>query len=158
MLYDAALFFGVMFWQPSAAAMRRVEPQLKLLQQPKTTTVGVHIRTGDGVWGRRMTLEFTEAHMPLVFCADMVTRRRLKWLSKASSSASSPRNVVWFVASDSTHLKQALHDKWGDRVIVTPFRPSHINRKYHNKSEMHSGEKEVRAGPLWHSVCRMLMR
>lgn len=119
--------------------MRRVEPQLKILQQPRTTTVGVHIRTGDGLWGRRMPQDSAEGHMPLFSCADMVTRRRLKWLPRASPEQ--PRRVVWFLASDSAHLKQAMHAKWGDRVMVTPFRPSHINRKYHNKSEMFSGEE-----------------
>jgi len=90
--------------------------------------------------GRRMPEGFVEGHMPLLSCAQMVTQRRLKWLPRGSSEGEGRgRRVVWFLASDSTHLKSAMREKWGERVVVMPFRPSHINRKYHNKSEMYSG-------------------
>ncbi|KAI5479092.1 hypothetical protein MNV49_004091 [Pseudohyphozyma bogoriensis] len=103
--------------RPKADVLRFIAPYTAFFELPEIYTISIQIRTGDESMQLPETdvVNSVEKYRHFFHCADQVALTR----------ARKDQRVVYFLLSDSEHLKAEALAKWPDRIVTTGLGASH---------------------------------
>ncbi|GAA5865572.1 hypothetical protein JCM8547_007653 [Rhodosporidiobolus lusitaniae] len=108
-------------FQPKPPAIDLISEYTSVLALPTVFSVGIHVRTGDKSmkdleWDKVNTVK---RHSQFFRCA--------RELSETYASPS--QKILFYLVTDSAHLKADAQRVYGDRILVTGTRPQHVHQK-----------------------------
>ncbi|ORY88458.1 hypothetical protein BCR35DRAFT_301596 [Leucosporidium creatinivorum] len=108
-------------FRPKATSMGLITQYTSVLALPTVFSVGIQIRTGDkSMKDPEYDLENTvQRHLPFFSCAGDLAR----------TYADPSQKIIYYLVTDSAHLKADAQKVLGNQLIVTDMVPQHVHQK-----------------------------
>ena len=112
--------FDVLFQMSPELQSKLIQARKELFSNGTGPVIGLHIRMGDGAFGRKRPLNVHD-HKSFFSCAQSVEKSLLK-----SNSSIKGSSIKWFLATDDILIKRHAIKNFPGKIRTLNFQPQHI--------------------------------